>query len=81
MENKIVVYTSSGCSYCDQVLEILTEEQVEFDERNISENLDYFKEWKAKDVLGTPATFLGEELVLGVEKLKLVKLAEKVKQH
>lgn len=72
--NGIIVYTSRGCSYCEKVISILKEQDVEFEERNISNNLDYFKEWKDKEVPGTPATFYKDAVVLGVDRVKLLDL-------
>ncbi|ADU30939.1 glutaredoxin family protein [Evansella cellulosilytica] len=80
MENVIVVYTSSGCSYCEKVKNLLEEQEVDFVEKNISESETFFKEWRTKEVLGTPSTFLNEEEVVGFDKNKLIQLVEKYKE-
>lgn len=74
------MYTSSGCAYCEKVLQILRDSKVDFQERNISTNEAYFKEWKKKEVPGTPATFYKDDVVLGVEKLKLLDIVNKYQQ-
>ncbi|MBH0231575.1 glutaredoxin family protein [Halobacillus yeomjeoni] len=68
---KVVVYTSDDCTNCDRVITKLSEWEVEFEERNITRNREYFKELQSKKVYGTPATFIDEEKVLGFQERKL----------
>ncbi|MDG5789506.1 glutaredoxin family protein [Evansella sp. AB-P1] len=81
MVDSITVYTSKGCSYCKKVIEILEENEVAFEEKNISLNVDHFKEWKDKEVLGTPATFYKGDSVIGLDKTKLLELVQQVKNN
>lgn len=81
MENRIVVYTSEGCPYCDRVKEILMEHGVVFKEKNISLNERHYKEWKAKEHAGTPITYYKESFVVGVHKKQLLELIEMYKEN
>lgn len=71
---KVIVYTSRNCSNCDRVLSKLEEWKIDFEERNISENREFFKELQSKKVYGTPATFIDDEKVLGFQERKLKRL-------
>ncbi|MFA9557278.1 glutaredoxin family protein [Evansella sp. AB-rgal1] len=80
MEKKVIIYTSEGCSYCSKVIEILQENNVSFEEKNISNNGLHFKEWKKKDVMGTPATFFDNNtVVMGLDKNNLLRAIEDFK--
>lgn len=67
----VVVYTSRDCASCNQVMDLLNEWNIDFEERNVSENRTYFKELQGKGVYGTPATFVDDHRVLGLQKRKL----------
>ncbi|UOQ44359.1 glutaredoxin family protein [Halobacillus salinarum] len=68
---RVIVYTSNNCSNCEKVVSKLSEWEIEFEERNISSNREYFKELQKKKVYGTPATFIDEEQILGYQENKL----------
>jgi len=73
-EPNVVVYTSDSCNYCDRVLNYLNEWDVDFTEKNISQNDAYYKEMKENKVYGTPVTFIDGEKVLGFQKPRFEKL-------
>lgn len=74
MDNNVIVYTSQGCPYCKKVKEQLTAWDIQFDERNVSENYEYFEELQQKKIFGTPATYINGKLVLGFQEAKMKKL-------
>jgi len=74
MENNVIVYTSQGCPYCKKVKEQLTAWGIPFEERNVSENYEYFEELQQKKIFGTPATYINNKLVLGFQEAKMRKL-------
>lgn len=41
---KITIYTKTGCPWCQGVLDLLKENSIDFEERNVSENSDYLNE-------------------------------------
>ncbi|AIM16018.1 glutaredoxin family protein [Neobacillus sedimentimangrovi] len=73
-KQEVIVYTSNGCTYCDQVKLFLTEHGIEFEERNASIHKEYFNQLKEKKIYATPATFINGQLVLGFQVKKLIKL-------
>jgi thioredoxin reductase (NADPH) len=74
MENNVIVYTSHGCPYCKKVKEQLTAWGVSFEERNVSENYEFFEELQKKKIFGTPATYINGKLVLGFQEAKMKNL-------
>lgn len=70
----VVVYTSDGCHYCERVLNYLNEWDIDYTEKNISQNDAYYKEMRENRVYGTPVTFIDGEKLLGFQKRKFKKL-------
>lgn len=71
---EIIVYSSTGCPYCEKVKTFLKEKGFEFEERNASVHKKYFDELKERKIFGTPATFINGKLVLGFQEKKFNKL-------
>ncbi|MFC4799817.1 glutaredoxin family protein [Neobacillus sp. GCM10023253] len=72
--HEVIVYSSNGCSYCDQVKTFLKEKGIKFEERNASINKAYLDQLKEKKIFATPAIFIDGKLVLGFQEKKLSKL-------
>lgn len=76
VNGEVIVYTSKGCPYCEQVIAFLHEHRMKVDERNISENEGHFSEWKSINPIGTPLTLYGEHQVIGFHKKNLQSIVE-----
>lgn len=44
----IIVYTKTGCPWCIGVTDFLVEKGINFEEKNVTENENYFIEMQAK---------------------------------
>lgn len=73
-KHEVIVYSSNGCSYCEQVKGFLKEHGIAFEERNGSIHKEYFDQLKERKIFGTPATFIDGKLVLGFQEKKFNKL-------
>ncbi|OLS40380.1 glutaredoxin family protein [Bacillus sp. MRMR6] len=62
---KVMVYTTNDCIECTMVKQVLTQEQISFEIRDISINPDYQKEVEKFGFLGVPVTVLGNRAVKG----------------
>ncbi|WP_409345319.1 FAD-dependent oxidoreductase [Paenibacillus sp. MBLB4367] len=71
MSAPVIVYTSVGCPRCHEVKRQLKEWNVAFEERNVTESEQYFKELQSNRIFGTPATFIGSKIVLGYQEARL----------
>lgn len=71
---EIIVYSSTGCPYCEKVKTFLNDWGFSYEERNVSINKEYFDQLQAKKIFGTPATFINGKLALGFQEKKLKKL-------
>jgi glutaredoxin 3 len=75
----LIVYTKAGCSWCEEVVKFLDERQVDYEDRNVTEDEGYFDELKVKsgqekcptlDLNGEILTDAGVEEVEGFLKEK-----------
>ncbi len=41
---KIILYTKTGCPWCAEVLKLLNDNNIEFEEKDARKNENYFKE-------------------------------------
>ncbi|MGB8956674.1 MAG: FAD-dependent oxidoreductase [Tumebacillaceae bacterium] len=68
---KIVVYTTTGCSYCAKIKADLKRWGLPYEERNVAENKDYFNDLHEKGIFSTPVTFLDDAPVIGYRPNKM----------
>lgn len=73
-QHEIIVYSSTGCPYCEKVKDALKDWGFEYEERNASIHKEYFDQLKERKVFGTPATYINGKLVLGFQEKKFKKL-------
>lgn len=73
-QHEVIVYSSTGCPYCEKVKNYLKEHNIEYEERNVSIHKEYFDQLRERKIFGTPATLIDGKLVLGFQEKKLNKL-------
>ena len=66
---KVKIYTQDGCGHCKEVKEFFKENNVEFEEINASDGVEFLNSIKAEYL---PITVVDEELVEGPE-IKTIK--------
>jgi thioredoxin reductase (NADPH) len=71
---EIIIYSSTGCPYCEKVKTTLKAWGFEYEERNATIHKEYFDQLKERKIFGTPATFINGKLVLGFQEKKFKKL-------
>lgn len=78
MKNQVVVYSTNDCIECTMVKQVLTQEGIPFEIRNISENKEYQKEVEKYGFLGVPVTVVGNRAVKGFtnELKELIEIAK-----
>ncbi len=71
---KVVVFTSNTCPHCNTAKEYLSEKNIEFEERNVQTDPQARKELMKRKIMGVPAIFVDEDVVVGFDKNKLDEL-------
>src|SRR3954462_10122284 len=80
-KHEVIVYSSTGCPYCEKVKSYLKENGIDFEERNASIHKEYFEQLKERKIYGTPATLINGKLVLGFQEKKFIKLLGLSEDH
>jgi thioredoxin reductase (NADPH) len=70
---QIILYSSTGCPYCQTIKAELKEWGFSFEERNVTENPSYFADLHEKGMFSTPVTFIDGEALIGYRPKKMKK--------
>jgi glutaredoxin-like protein NrdH len=78
MNKQVIVYTTNDCIECNMVKQVLTQEGIEFETRNIFDNPEYQKEVEKYGYMGVPVTVVENRTVKGFtnELKELIEIAK-----
>ncbi len=77
MAEKVLVYSTPTCPYCQKVKEYLKENNINFENFNVSENKEKLEEMQDKSgQMGVPVVDIDGEIIKGFDKEKLAELLE-----
>ncbi|SKC84962.1 glutaredoxin family protein [Maledivibacter halophilus] len=74
MNKKIVIYTSDTCGYCHMAKDYLKSKGVDYQEKNISSDMNARKELMAQGFMGVPIINVEGEVIEGFDKNRLDQL-------
>nr|7C12_A Chain A, Glutaredoxin [Alkaliphilus oremlandii OhILAs]7C12_B Chain B, Glutaredoxin [Alkaliphilus oremlandii OhILAs]7C12_C Chain C, Glutaredoxin [Alkaliphilus oremlandii OhILAs]7C12_D Chain D, Glutaredoxin [Alkaliphilus oremlandii OhILAs]7C13_B Chain B, Glutaredoxin [Alkaliphilus oremlandii OhILAs]7C13_C Chain C, Glutaredoxin [Alkaliphilus oremlandii OhILAs] len=74
MAKEVIVYTSNTCPHSFTVKEFLSENNVEFTEKNIQTDAAARKELMKKGIMAVPVIQIDEEVVVGFDRDKIEEL-------
>ncbi|NLY36898.1 MAG: glutaredoxin family protein [Tissierellia bacterium] len=74
MEKQIIIYTSNTCGYCHAAKDYLDSLGVEYQERNVSTDMEARKELMQKGFMGVPVLLVDEEVIQGFDKARIDQL-------
>lgn len=70
---KITIYTSENCQFCHMAKDWFKENNLEYDEKNISNDKEAMLELRKQGYAGVPVIFVDDEVILGFNQEKLEK--------
>ena len=76
MSKKVVIYTSNTWPHCKTAKEFLEEQGFEYEEKNVSTDIEARSELMEMGFMGVPIILVDGETVEGFNKRKLEKLLE-----
>ena len=72
---KVIIYSLPTCHFCHKAKEFFKNNNIEYTDYNIAENKEKREEMIEKSgQMGTPVIYVGDELVVGFNELKLKEL-------
>ena len=75
MANKVVIYTTSECAYCEMTKEFFRQNKISYEEKDVSVDDKAREEMVAKSgQLGAPVVDIDGEIVIGFDEGKLAEL-------
>lgn len=74
--NSVIVYTSPTWPYCTQAKEFLKAQGISYVEKDVSVDQSAAAELRAKGIMGVPAFIIGNQVVSGLDKEKILKLID-----
>ncbi len=78
MSGQVIVYSTAGCSDCNLVKQLLTEQGVPFEVRDVMTSTVYQEEVEQLGFMGVPVTVSGDQVVKGFNLPELKVLIETV---
>ncbi|MBD3259098.1 NrdH-redoxin [Candidatus Woesearchaeota archaeon] len=73
-KKKVVVYSTPTCPFCNHVKEFLKENDIEFEDIDVSKSQDKAKEMVEKSgQMGVPVIDIEGEIIVGFDKEKIKK--------
>lgn len=74
MSKKVTVFTSNTCGYCHMAKDYLNENNIPFEEKNVSTDAAARKELMSQGFMGVPVIYVDDEVIQGFDKSKLEEL-------
>ncbi len=75
--SKVIIYSTPTCAYCQMVKKFFKKNDIEYKEKNITEDKEAAKEMMEKSgQMGVPVVDIDDQIVVGFNKDKLKKLLE-----
>jgi len=68
---KIVLFTTTACPHCADARTYLKSFGLDFEEKNVREDMDARQELIEKRILGVPTFFIDEDIIVGFNRRKL----------
>ncbi|HLU21297.1 glutaredoxin family protein [Lederbergia graminis] len=65
MSKQVIVYSTDGCVECNIVKQMLTEEGIPFEVRDVMKSEQYQQEVEKFGFMGVPVTVFGDQAVKG----------------
>jgi glutaredoxin-like protein NrdH len=78
MNKQVIVYSTQDCIECNMVKQMLTQEGIPFEVRDVLANPEYQEEVEKFGFLGVPVTVVADQAVKGYNPTELKKLLEQV---
>ena len=72
--NKVKIYTSNTCKYCNMAMDFLNKNNIDYIEYNISKNPQAMKTLIKMGHMSVPLILVGDEIITGFDKDKIEKL-------
>ncbi len=74
MAKKVILYSSTGCPYCEKYRAMFAERHQAYEERNTTEKPAYFDELTSKGIFALPTVLVDSKAVSGFRPNSVLEL-------
>lgn len=71
---RIIIFTTTSCSWCNRVKQYLREKRFRFREVNVEKDPEGARELKRLNIMGVPVVLINNRPIVGFDKTKIDKL-------
>ncbi len=72
MENKVKIYSTPTCFYCQKAKEFFVKNNIKYEEMNVAEDAKAREEMvKKSHQMGVPVIEIGHEIIVGFDRIAL----------
>ena len=71
MMEKVIIFTSPTCTHCKAAKAFMQDKGIEFEEKDVSKDMEARQELISKGYRGVPIIRVGEEDVVGFDQARL----------
>lgn len=76
--SKVIVYSTPVCPFCKKVKQLLTEQGVEYEEKNVQSDQKALEEMMEKSgQVGVPVTDINGKIIIGFKQDEIIAALEK----
>ena len=73
MDKKVTIYSTPTCHFCQMTKDFLKEKNIPYTEYNVAQDLEKRQEMIQKSgQMGVPVIYVGDQLIIGFDKERLV---------
>lgn len=72
----VTLLTTQTCPYCKMAKEFLVQNHIQFIEKDINFDAKARNELARRNIQGVPTLFIGEDVVVGLDKEKILELVD-----
>lgn len=72
----VTVLTTNTCPYCKMAKEFLRQNKIHFVEKDVNTDAQARHEMTSRKITGVPAFIIGNDVVIGLDKAKVLKLVD-----
>lgn len=74
--NTVVMYSTQSCGYCAKARRLFNQMNIAYEERDVEKSQTFAKEFKKLGGRGVPLIVIGESVIKGYSRDKIIELLE-----
>lgn len=73
---QVIMFTTQTCGYCKIAKNFLAQNNIHYIEKDVNKDIQARNEMAKRNISGVPTFLIGDEIVVGFDKEKILKLVD-----